>query len=114
MNGKRLLSVLLIVIIALALWLYPYKLKGTPIGDILATPGKYQGNLLTISGEVKERMSIFGLKYYSLNDTTGEIRVVTEKALPEVGVTLRVKGRVEEAFSFGDMQVLVFVEEKSS
>jgi hypothetical protein len=113
MNRKRLLSVLLIVVIALSLWLSLYKLKATPIDDILSNPGKYQGKVLSISGEVKDRMSIFGLKYYTLQDKTGEIRVVTEKALPAVGIKIRVKGNVEEAFSLGDMQVLVFVEEKS-
>jgi hypothetical protein len=109
---KLLLSGLLLIVIGSSLCVYLMEYRAVPIGNLLATPGDYESNLLTIGGEVKERMSILGLKYYTLSDGTGEIRVITEKALPEKGVTLRVKGKVEEAFSLGDMQVLVFVEEK--
>jgi hypothetical protein len=50
------------------------------------------------------------LMFY-LKDKTVELVVVTDRALPVVGSKIRVKGRIEEAFSIGNQQMLVFVEE---
>jgi len=37
--------------------------------------------------------------------------VVTKKSLPEVKSTVRVTGRIDEAFPIGDQKLLIFVEE---
>jgi hypothetical protein len=82
----------------------------TPISKILDNPRDYDGKTVTVSGEVTETFSFFVLKYFVLDDGTGTITVVTEKALPKKGTKIRVKGEVSEMFSLGDTQALVIIE----
>lgn len=84
----------------------------TPIGNILKEPRKYEEKNLTIAGKVTDRASLLVVKYFRVKDKTGEIVVVTGRTLPAVGSEVRVTGRVEEAFSLGTEQLLVFVEEE--
>jgi hypothetical protein len=86
-------------------------LFSTPIGKILADPRAYAGKTVTVSGEVTQIFSLFFIKYFRLKDETGEIVIVTDKPLPKVGTKIRVKGTVQEAFSIGDQQLIVLVEQ---
>ncbi len=86
-------------------------LFSTPIGKILADPRAYAGKTVTVSGEVTQVFSLIFIKYFRLRDKTGEIVVVTDKPLPKVGTKISVKGTVQEAFSIGDQQLIVIVEE---
>ena len=54
------------------------------------------------------------VKYFVIKDGTGEIVVVTEKPLPKEGTKITVKGTVQEAFSIGDKQLLVVVENEEN
>ncbi len=87
------------------------ELFSTPIGKILADPRAYAGKTVTVSGEVTQVFSLIFIKYFRLRDKTGEIVVVTDKPLPKVGTKISVKGTVQEAFSIGDQQLMVIVEE---
>jgi len=82
----------------------------THIGNILDKPRDYSGKKVTVSGEVTEIFSLFVIKYFVLQDKTGQIAVVTDKPLPKKGTTVKVTGIVKEAFSIGDRQLLVLVE----
>ncbi len=86
-------------------------LFSTPIGKILADPRAYAGKTVTVSGEVTQIFSLVFIKYFRLRDKTGEIVVVTDRPLPKVGTKISVKGTVQEAFSIGDQQLIVIVEE---
>ncbi len=86
-------------------------LFSTPIGKILADPRAYAGKTVTVSGEVTQVFSLVFIKYFRLRDETGEIVVVTDRILPKVGTKIKVKGTVQEAFSIGDQQLIVIVEE---
>ena len=83
----------------------------TPIGDLMRSPRDYDGKHLKISGTVTEKDSLLFAKYFVLRDKTGEIHVVTSRILPNVGESVIVRGRLDEAFSFGDASALVFVED---
>ena len=83
----------------------------TPISKIISNPNRYEGKIIKVYGEVTERNSLVFIKYYKLKDTTGEIIVITKKAMPSKDVKLRVKGIVKESFSIGDYQLLVIVQE---
>ena len=83
----------------------------TSIGSILEKPRDYAGKKVTVSGEVTETFSLFVMKYFVVQDKTGQIAVVSDKPLPKKGTTVRVTGTVKEAFSIGDQQLLVLVEE---
>lgn len=109
---KRLLVGLIFGTIAISAGLYVYhEWKGTLIGALLKDPRQYEGKAVSIRGKVIDRTSLVVVKYFNLQDDTGEIRVVTDQPLPLVGETVRVKGRVREAFAVGDSQLVVFIEE---
>ena len=82
----------------------------TPISKIIDNPRDYDGKKVIVSGEVTETFSLFVLKYFVVDDKTGTITVITQKALPKKGTKVRVKGAVSEMFSLGDTQALVIIE----
>jgi hypothetical protein len=82
----------------------------TSIRVIRENPRTFDGKTVTVSGQVKNPTSLVVVKYFSLVDSTGEITVVTERALPKAGERLRVRGVVREAFSIGDRTTVVIVE----
>jgi len=83
----------------------------TPISKIVDNPRDYDGKKVTVSGEVTETFSFFVMKYFVVDDGTGTITIVTQKALPKKGTKIRVKGEVSEMFSLGETQALVIVED---
>ena len=85
-------------------------LKSVPIGTIKDNPRAYSEKVVTIEGEVTKVFSLLVVKYFTLTDNTGEITVISEKPLPKLGTKLKVKGKVEEAFSLGNQQLLVVIE----
>ena len=82
------------------------------IKDILANPRAYADRAVTIEGEVTGMFSLVVVKYFTVNDGTGSINVITEKLLPAKGQRIRVSGRVNELFSLGTETMLVLVEDK--
>jgi aspartyl/asparaginyl-tRNA synthetase len=104
------IGVLIAVILGGGAWYYFIQVDHTPIEKILKNPRAYDGKEITIAGEVTDRTSLLFVKFFKLKDKTGEITVTTKKSLPAVGAKERVKGKVEEAFTIGDQQLLVFVE----
>ena len=82
------------------------------IKDILDHPRDYAGKQVQVSGEVKSVFSLIFIKYFSIDDGTGNIAVVTEKPLPAKGEHLTVKGTVQEGFSLGDQTMTLIVEDK--
>jgi hypothetical protein len=83
----------------------------TKIADIKKTPGTFEGRTLTISGKVTSTHDLLVVKYYMVDDGTGEIPVVTESALPKEGQSVSIKGRVNQAFAIGTARLVVVVEE---
>ena len=89
-------------------------LFATKIGDIEKTPGQYDGRTVTIAGKVTATHDLLVVKYYEVNDGTGEIAVVTDSALPKEGEHVRVKGQVKQAFAIGTAHLVVIVEQPPS
>jgi len=83
------------------------------IGEIQDDPPRFEGKTVTVEGDVVSRLSIVLIKTYVLRDETGEITVITNTALPNVGSRREVVGRVETGFSLGSMQALVLVDESA-
>jgi len=111
---KKIIAVVIALIcIGAGLYLYMNYVHITNVGQILANPRDYDGKPLTIEGDVKERMSLFAFNSFVLKDDTGEILVISTKAMPQVGTRVRVHGKVHEAFSFGSFQKLVFTESEN-
>lgn len=83
----------------------------TPIEQIKANPRQYADKRIKISGTVTETFSLLVLKYFVVDDGTGEMYVVTKKSMPARGENIKVTGTVRDAFSLGDMQLLVLLED---
>jgi hypothetical protein len=66
-----------------------------------------------VRGDVQDTFGLGSLKYYTVSDGSGSIRVMTERPLPRKGERIRVTGKVREAFSIGTQSAVVLVEEKS-
>ncbi len=84
----------------------------TPIKKILDNPRDYSGKTVTITGKVTEVAGLVFVQYFNVEDDTGEITVVTQRPLPKEGSKITVKGKVQQAFSIGDKQLIVIVENK--
>ena len=104
------IGIIVAAVLGFGAWFYITQIDSTPIGKILANPRDYDQKVLTISGEVTDRVSLVFVKFFKLKDKTGEMIVITDRSLPTVGSKERVKGVVNEAFAVGNEQMLVFVE----
>ena len=81
------------------------------IGQVLGDPRTYADKTVTVEGAVVGVLSLFVVKYFTLNDGTGSINVITEKPLPRKGSRIRVTGKISELFSLGTQTLLVLTEE---
>jgi len=119
MVKKIIIAVLIVLVMGGGAWYYFRQTHHTSIEKILANPGAYEGNAVTIEGEVTDRTAFFAVvKFFKVKDKTGVITVVTKKTLPAIRSIVRVQGKIDEAFPIGDEKLVVFreesVEEKSS
>lgn len=85
--------------------------RTVPIKSIIDNPRDYADKKVAVEGEVTGAFSLFVVKYFLVNDGTGEIGVVSEKALPNKGQKIRVIGTVKEAFSLGDQTMTILIED---
>lgn len=106
----RILFNILLALALVAIVAAYFLFRTTPIGKILDHPREYAGKTVVVSGKVTNEFSLVFVQYFILEDKTGSIPVVTHDPLPRVGAKLRVRGRVREAFSLGDKQLMVLVE----
>ena len=90
----------------------PFVESSVPIQKILDNPRDYEGKSIMIAGEVTDVFSLFVVKAFAVRDKTGEIIVITERMMPKKGATIKVKGMVMDAFSFGDKTITAFEELK--
>lgn len=82
------------------------------IQDIRNDPRTYVDKTVKIAGEVTDVFSVVVLKYFTVNDGTGSMNVVTDQVLPRKGQRIEVTGKVAELFAFGSEALLVILEEK--
>ena len=95
--------VVVIVVAALGLYIAVSALNPapTPIGDILGDMRNYDGKIVTVRGEVTNRVNILDFKAYGVEDETGQIWVVTARGNPNQGETVTVTGIVDEVIALG-------------
>lgn len=106
-RSARLLAAVCVLVLALTSC---DSLFTVPIRKIVKDPREYAGKEVSIEGHVIDVFSLVVVKYFIVRDTTGEIAVVTDRTLPTRGQEIRVRGRVQEAFSLGDRQLIVLIE----
>lgn len=82
----------------------------TTIEEINRNAERYEGRRVAVHGEVTGVLGILGFKAYMIEDDTGEIVVLTKKALPEKGDKRKVVGIVKQAFKIDDKSLTVIFE----
>lgn len=79
----------------------------TPIGDIVATPARFEGAEVRIKGLVKDvtKIPLLEIKLFVLSDDGAEIAVITEQNPPAVGDKVAVRGIVQSAAIVGGQSI---------
>ena len=104
MKMRRVVPAALLVLVACG------TLLTTKIADIRNDPRGYDGKSVTVAGEATRAANLLLLRTYVVSDGSGEITVVTERAVPKTGERVRVRGTVKQAFAVGSAEMLVIVE----
>lgn len=72
---------------------FAHSLTATKIKDIVNHPRDYADKEISVYGTVTNSVSLLAVKYYEIQDDTGNIKVFTDKLLPNRGEKLKVTGR---------------------
>lgn len=83
----------------------------TPIGELKANPGKYDGKVVTIKGTVTASANLLLIRGFWVEDATGKIFVSPKGAVPREGEVVTVKGRVEQVLAIGSASTVIFKQE---
>ncbi|HUW50121.1 MAG TPA: hypothetical protein VMV75_03820 [Sulfuricella sp.] len=79
----------------------------TPVKDIVASPAQFEGKEIRVKGKVKDvtKVPLVDIRFYVLDDGSGEVTVLTRNDLPAVNDTVTVKGVVESAAILGGQSI---------
>ena len=91
---------LLIYAFVLACVAAPVALAKTTINKINGDPGRYYNKKVTIEGTVTDSYGVLGEGAYELDDGTGRIWVIAERAVPARGARVEAKGHVITGFVY--------------
>lgn len=104
---------LLLVAAAFALFSGACNEKTTKVRDLLADPGKYDGQTVRITGDVHNTIGALGYGAYEVNDGTGTLPVVTQGGgAPARGAKVGVEGTFRAAYTLGVESRAVIVEKR--
>ncbi|MDP1571446.1 MAG: hypothetical protein Q8L86_15730 [Vicinamibacterales bacterium] len=73
------------------------------INQILADPSRYSNREVRVSGEVVESYSVTNRGAYRIDDTTGQLWVLSDKGVPRKGARVTVKGTIRDGFNLGSL-----------
>jgi hypothetical protein len=74
---------------------------GVTINKVLADPGKYRNQEVTVPGMVTESVSVLGRGAYRLSDGDQSLWVITTGGAPRKDARVNVTGRVQEGYDLG-------------
>jgi hypothetical protein len=83
----------------------------TPVKDIIAAPGPFEGKEVKVKGKAQDPVQFFGLKMFVVADETGAIQVSTAGSVPSPGAEVAVKGIVKSAVIVNGKSIGLHVEE---
>ena len=84
-------------------------LTATKIKDLTDHPRRYENKEVTVYGTVTDTASLLVVKFFEIQDSTGRIKVVTTRVLPQRGEKLRVTG-YPQSIEIGGERLLVLRE----
>jgi hypothetical protein len=73
------------------------------INQVLADPAKYRDKEVKLTGSVVSSYSALGTGAYRLDDSTGQLWIVSDRGVPREGARVEVKGTVREGFNIGSL-----------
>ena len=73
----------------------------TSINQVLADPGKYRNDTITVRGTVTDSASVLGKGAYRIADGNQGLWVITNGGAPRKGARVNVTGRVQEGYDVG-------------
>lgn len=109
-GGQPLLWLVLLVIGILLLFSLFSRPLDTPIHRILEDPRAFDGQMVSVRGEVQEASGFSGFRFFSVTDSTGTIMVLTDRSVPRIGSVVRARGFVEQLVAGEDEGITVLVE----
>jgi hypothetical protein len=71
------------------------------INQVLADPGRYRNDTITVRGTVAESASVLGRGAYRITDGDQGLWVVTSGGAPRQGARVNVTGRLQEGYDLG-------------
>jgi hypothetical protein len=71
------------------------------INQVLADPGRYRNDTITVHGTVAESASIVGRGAYKITDGDQGLWVITNSGAPRKGARVNVTGRLQEGYDLG-------------
>ena len=79
----------------------------TPIGEIVKSPGSFEGKTIKVKGEVTEiaKFPMFEYQSYTLRDDSGEILVLTKGPLPVLHKKLAIEAKVKTTAIFNEQSI---------
>jgi hypothetical protein len=88
--------------------------SSTPIGRLLAEPGRYDGQEVRVEGTVTRSAGLLGMGAFEVEDGTGSIVVVAQSGgVPAEGARTRVKGTFQSVFSLMGRTIAAILQTES-
>ncbi len=84
----------------------------TSIKKIKKDPARFHGKKIHIKGQVISSLELSELNCFTIRDKTGNILVVTDNMLPLKSDKIRVKGVVDQQYTYKTQNLLVVKEKK--
>jgi len=85
-------------------WLFP-----PGAGTMAKHPERFNGQTITVTGTVKERINLQQVNCYMVDDGSGLIGVVTKGPMPSMGAKVTVQGRVDTSFKLGKRSIIAII-----
>jgi hypothetical protein len=86
-------------------------LAKTSINKINADPGKYYNKKVSVEGTVTDSYGVLGQGAYEIDDGTGRIWVLAERAVPARGSYVEAKGHVITGFVYHGRNLAAAIQE---
>ena len=81
------------------------------VNQIKADPGRYRDKTISVVGRVTDSYGVLGNGAYEIDDGTGRIWVIADRAVPSRGAVVEAKGRIVNGFTFGGRNFSVALRE---
>jgi hypothetical protein len=75
----------------------------TSINKILSDPSRYRNDDVTVSGSVVDSFSVADRGAYRIEDSSGQLWVISSKGVPRTGARVSVTGTIRDVYDLGNL-----------